>query len=318
MRLDHVFYPPCEPRATGSLALDALHTMHYQECGSASGAPLLILHGGPGGGINPYYRQLADPRHYRVVLFDQRGCGQSTPRAELRENTTGHLVADMERLREHLGLDRWIVLGGSWGSTLALAYAQRHPERVAALVLTGVFLARGADMDWWWYGLRQVFPDAWQAMHDFLPEHERGDLRSAYLRRCLDPDPAVHGPARLSLMTYETEALDVWPNWPRMAWLQDTGQAIVMGGLLPHYDAHDYFLEEGELLRGAGRLGEIPGRIVQGRHDAVCPPCGAFDLHRSWPCSTLQIVAGAGHAWNDHQLGSALVGALDELRELRF
>ncbi len=318
MRLDHPFYPPLEPRLAGDLPLDALHTMHYEECGSPAGAPLLILHGGPGGGINPYYRQLADPRHFRLVLYDQRGCGRSTPLGETRENTTAHLVADIERLRVHLGIARWAVLGGSWGSTLALAYAQTHPERVAALVVTGVFLARKAEIDWWWHGLRHIFPDAWQALHDFLPEDERGDLRASYLRRCLDPDPAVHGPARVALMVYETEALDVWPNWPRLAWLKDTGQAIVMGGLLPFYDAHRHFLEEGQLLRDAARLDGIPGFIVQGRHDAVCPPCSSYDLHLAWRGSTLQIVAGAGHAWNDHQLGMPLVRVLDGLRSLDF
>lgn len=310
-RLDSYLRPPLQPATSQLLPVGDGHQVYLEECGSMDGTPLLIVHGGPGGSINPYYRQLADPTRYRMILFDQRGCGRSTPFGSLHANTTQHLVSDMERIREALGVQRWVVLGGSWGSALAIAYAQAHPGRVRALIVTGVFLADQADIHWWWYGARALYPEVWQRMSDFLPESERGTLRESMLARVLHDDPTIHGPAVQAMLRYEVQTLDVLPNSSRLAGLMDSTNLIAMGRLHAHYEAHRYFLAEGELLAKAERLAAIPGFIINGRFDGITPPRAAFELGRAWPRARLQIVPIAGHGWNDPILSIAITQALD-------
>jgi proline iminopeptidase len=313
MRLDSATFPPIEPYDTDHLAVDNLHTLYVEQCGNPHGQELLILHGGPGGGVRPYHRQLADPARWRMILFDQRGCGKSTPFGSLEKNTTWDLVSDIERLREHLGIRRWAVLGGSWGSTLALAYAQRHPESCRALVVTGIFLARKRDREWWWTGQRAIFPDVYEELLEFLPAEERDDPRSALQRRILSNDPAISEPAARALIKYEGQTLDLLPNWDRVQFIETAPNTVAMGRLYVHYERNDYFLEEGQLERDAHRLRDVPGTIVNGRYDICTPPLYAFDLHRAWPQAELKIVAAGSHVWNDPALSAAVAAALDKL-----
>jgi len=271
------------------------HAMYWQRCGASGGFPFLILHGGPGGSIQPYYRQLIDPRVFQGVLYDQRGCGRSTPRDTLDHNDLPTLINDIERLRQYLGIASWCVLGGSWGSTLALAYAQAYPEVVAGLVVTGVHLAGEVDRQWWWHGARSVYPEVWSELAHFLPERERPRLRESFLRRVLDGAAEESAAAGLALMTYEAQLLDPVPD--------------------PDFIA-SLVADEGQLLRGAPALADIPGSIVNGRLDMCTPSRSAHDLAQAWPRAQLDIVAMAGHRWNDPRLSRAVVKATDRLGKL--
>ena len=317
-RLDSALHPPLPPSRSGVLPVSHGHSIYWEEVGNPSAPPLVVLHGGPGGGINPYYRQLADPKRWRCILFEQRGCGRSTPFGGLEHNTTADLVADLEALRQHLGIRTWTVLGGSWGSTLGLAYAQQHAESCAGLVVSGIFLARNEDIEWWWNGARAIYPELWQALNDFLPEAERGQLRASYLKRILDPDPAVHVPALKSMLTYETQTLDVFPNWGRLGGLMDSPNIVAMGRLYAHYEMNRHFLTEGQLIENARRLHTIPGWIISGRFDACTPPSGAYDLSRAWPQARLRIMPASGHVWNDPILSFAIAEALSDLHPDRL
>jgi len=317
LRLDTALYPPVrEPRVVGRLKLDNTHTMHWEEVGNPAGLPLLVLHGGPGGQIKPYYRRLVDAARFRGIFYDQRGCGQSTPFGELRDNNTQALIADIEALRRHLGVERWIVLGGSWGSALALAYAEEYPSRCAGLVITGVFLARRSDLDWWWNGVRNVYPDVWSGLSKSLPAAERGDIRRAYQRRIMHPEPAIHGPASIAMMTFEAQTLDVWPNMDFIEKLEADPMTIASGRMFIHYDTNEFFLRENQLIEGAARLKAIPGAIISGRFDMCTPPVGAWDLHEAWPEATFEIVPCAGHRWSDELIGRSIVGALARLHDI--
>jgi proline iminopeptidase len=313
MRLDTALHPPLEPDRAGRLPVGDGHEIYWEQAGREGGPPLVILHGGPGGGINPYYRQLFDPSRWRATLFEQRGCGRSTPHGELIANTTSDLVADIEALRRHLGYESWTVLGGSWGSTLALAYAEAHPERCAGLIVTGVFLARQQDTDWWWSGARAVFPELWQALSDALPEAERADLRASYLARILGADEARSETALRAMLKYETQLLDLFPNAARLAGLMASDNLMPMGRLYAHYDQNRYFLSENQLIERAASLSEVPGWIINGRYDACTPPAGAFDLSRAWPRARLRIMPSSAHVWNDPILGYAIGEALRDL-----
>ena len=316
-RLDHSVYPTCEPTDGGMLDLGQGHTMYWQRCGASGGFPFLILHGGPGGSIQPYYRQLIDPTVFHGVLYDQRGCGRSTPRHSLEHNDLPRLVSDIEQLRRHLGITSWCILGGSWGSTLALAYAQAHPEVVAGLVVTGVHLAGEVDRDWWWYGARSVYPEVWIELAHFLPEGERVRLRDSFLRRVLEGTAEESEAAGLALMTYEAHLLDPFPNPDFVASLAANREATVsMARIFCHYDRNNCFLAEGQLLREASALADIPGSIVNGRLDMCTPSRSAYDLAQAWPRARLDIVAMAGHRWNDPNLSRAVVQATDRLGKL--
>ena len=311
---DSVLFPEIDPYQHGRLAVDALHSLYWETCGRATGVPVVYLHGGPGGGCLPFHRRFFDPSFWRIVLFDQRGAGRSTPPAAIERNTTQHLVADMEALRRHLGIERWLVFGGSWGATLALAYAQAHPDRCLGLVLRGVFLARPAELDWFIRGMRNVFPEAWRAFAEFLPEAERSDLLGNYHRRLIDPDPAVHLPAAHAWDRYEGACSTLLPS--REAFLKPDGDtaALAIARIEAHYFVHRAFLGEDELLAGIGRMRHLPGTIVQGRYDIVCPPVTADALARAWPEAEYIVVADAGHSVREPGITRELVAAVRRMQ----
>ena len=317
-RLDSTFYPPVAATHSGRLVVDEIHSLYWEEFGNKQGPPIVILHGGPGGGIRDYYRQLVDPGHYRGILFEQRGCRRSTPVGELELNTTSHLVEDMEKLRNHLQVGKWLVLGGSWGSTLALAYAEAYPRSCAGVVVTGVTLSRSIDAWWWWEGVRFVYPEVWAAFRDFLPPDERDALRENYVRRVLDNDPKVYEPAAIAMMCYEAQTLDVWPDESFVGSIAVDKHTLTMARIFAHYDRNHFFLKEGQLLEKASRLQGIPGFIINGRFDMCTPPHAAYDLHRVWGDAQLKVVPVAGHRWNDPLLGSAVVSATDWFRQIEW
>ena len=304
-------HPPIEPLASGMLSLDSLHSMYWEECGNRQGIPAVFLHGGPGAGISAKHRRFFDPRAYRTILYDQRGAGRSTPLGELRDNTTPHLVADLETLRQHLGIERWLVFGGSWGSTLALAYAQAHPERCLGLVLRGIFLCRPGEIDWFMRGMRTVFPEAWKVFAGHLPQSERNDLLGNFHRRLINPDPAVHMPAARAWSRYEGACSTLLPDPDTAAHFADDIVALGLARIEAHYFMHGAFVPEGGLLAVAAGLQAMPGIIVQGRYDMVCPIITANALHEAWPQAAYLIIPDAGHsAWEAGTL-AALVEATD-------
>ncbi|MCC7536998.1 MAG: prolyl aminopeptidase [Deltaproteobacteria bacterium] len=311
-RATDYLFPAIEPRSQGRLRVSAIHEIHFEEVGDPAGKPAIFLHGGPGGGLDPVYRRFFDPARYRLALFDQRGSGRSTPHACLEENTTWDLVADIERLREHLGIEKWLVFGGSWGSTLALAYAQKHPERVTELVLRGIFLLRKQEIDWFYQrGASAIFADAWERYLAPIPEEERGDLLHAYHRRLTSPDAAVRSEAARAWSIWEgsTSRLHQDPDF-----IEKFGEdkfAEAFARIECHYFVNSGFLREGQLLADVGRIRHIPGVIVQGRYDVVCPMESAWALHRAWPEAELVIVPDAGHSMHEPGIAEALVRATD-------
>ena len=307
-------YPPIEPYRIGMLALDRIHTMYWEQCGNPHGVPVVFLHGGPGAGSAPNHRRFFDPAHYRTVIFDQRGSGRSTPLGELRENTTLHLIADIERLREHLGIERWLVFGGSWGSTLALAYGEAHPERCLGFVLRGIFLCRKSEIDWFLYGLRNLFPEAWRAFAAIVPKNEQRDLLAAYYKRLIDPDPAVHMPAARAWSVYEGSCSTLLPSPDTVAYFASDVVALGLARMEAHYFTNDIFLPENSLLANIGRLAAIPAIIVQGRYDAVCPIISADDLHRAWPQGQYVVVPDAGHSAWEPGICAELVRAMERFK----
>lgn len=313
-RNDYKLFPEIEPYAKGMLRLDALHAMYWEQSGAKDGLPVVFLHGGPGAGSTPNHRRFFDSRHYRVVLFDQRGAGRSTPHAEIRANTTPLLVSDLERLREYLRIERWLVFGGSWGSTLALAYAEAYPARCLGLILRGIFLCRRSEIEWFLYGLRNLFPEAWRAFSEYIPEAERSDLLSAYSRRLNDPDPAVHRPAARRWSIYEGSCSTLLESPETVAYFGRDDVAISLARIEAHYFTHDIFLPENSLLENVGKLHPIPGVIVQGRYDAVCPIVTADDLHLAWPQAKYIVVPDAGHSAWEPGISSALVQATERFR----
>lgn len=319
MNLEDVLYPPIEPLDSGRMKVSDLHELYWERCGNPDGIPVLFLHGGPGAGISPLSRRFFDPERYHAVLFDQRGAGQSTPLGETRENTLPLLIEDIERLREQLGIERWLVFGGSWGSTLSLAYAQAHPERCLGLVLRGIWLVSQGEIDWWLYGIRQFFPLEWEGFAAAVPEAERGDLLAAYGRLLEHPDPAVHAPAARAWSRYEGSCLFLHPN-PAMAdAFTEDRVALGVGRLEAHYFKHQAFLRPNQLLEGVSRIRHLPCFIVHGRYDVVCPVRYAFALHQAWPESELQVIADAGHSSYESGIAAALVDATDRFaRDGRF
>ncbi len=306
-------YPALDPYRTGRLAVDAPHELYFEESGNPDGKPVVFLHGGPGGGTNPKQRQFFDPQRYRIVLFDQRGCGRSTPHASLDANTTWDLVADTERLRVHLGIERWQVFGGSWGSTLALAYAQKHPERVSELVLRGIFLLRKVEIDWFYQqGASAIFPDAWEPYLEHIPAAERGDLVAAYHRRLTSDDPAVRLEAARRWSGWEGATSKLIPDPELVGHMEEDEVALAMARIECHYFVHGgWFEPEDQLLRDVGRIRNIPAVIVQGRYDVVCPIDSAWALHRAWPEADLLISPDAGHSAFEVPNSRALVSATD-------
>ena len=309
-------YPEIEPYDTGMLKVSDLHTLHYEQCGNPDGKPVVFLHGGPGGGINPNYRRFFDPKAYRIVLFDQRGCGKSTPHAELTDNTTWHLVADIERIREHLGIARWQVFGGSWGSTLALAYAQTHPDKVTELVLRGIFMLRRWELEWFYQkGCDALFPDAWESYLAAIPEAERGDMMSAYYRRLTSADAKVRVEAARAWSVWEAATSHLYQDPNHIASSGEDEFALAFARIECHYFVHGGFFEhDDQLLRHVDRIRKIPAVIVQGRYDVVCPMRSAWDLHRAWPEADLRVVADAGHSALEPGIAHELLEATDRFR----
>jgi proline iminopeptidase len=307
-------YPEIEPYSAGTLKLDGVHTMYWEQSGNPEGTPVLFLHGGPGAGASPAHRRFFDPAHYRIVVYDQRGAGRSTPLGELRDNTTPLLVADIERLRAHLGISRWLVFGGSWGSTLALAYGEAHPDRCTGFILRGVFLCRRSEIDWFLYGLRNLFPEPWETFAGAIPEPERGDLLAAYYRRLTHLDPAVHLPAARTWSTYEGMCSTLLPSPETVAYFAGDGVSLGLARIEAHYFSHDIFLPGNSLLANVGRLRHIPCVIVQGRYDAVCPIVSADELRRAWPEAEYVIVNDAGHSAWEPGISAALVRATERFK----
>jgi len=306
-------YPPLEPHRTGRLPVSGGHELHFEESGNPAGKPVVFLHGGPGGGTEPRQRRFFHPERYRIVLFDQRGCGRSTPHAGLEANTTWHLVADIEALREHLGIARWQVFGGSWGSTLALAYAEKHPERVTELVLRGIFLLRRQEIEWFYQrGASALYPDAWETYRDHIPEAERGDLLAAYHRRLTSDDPAVRLAAAKAWSGWEGATSKLIPDAALQSHYEEDAVALAMARIEAHYFVNRGFLAcDDQLLRDAGRIRGIPGVIVQGRYDVVCPAESAWALHRAWPEADFVLTPDSGHSAFEPPNSRALVAATD-------
>ena len=310
-------YPAIEPWQTGMLAVSDLHTLYWEQSGNPIGKPVVFVHGGPGGGTDAWQRRFFDPAKYRIILFDQRGCGKSTPHAELRDNTTWHLVADMEALREHLGIDRWQVFGGSWDSTLALAYAQTHPSRVSELVLRGIFMLRRAELLWFYQeGCSWLFPDAWEDFLAPIPAVERGDLMSAYYRRLTSDDPAVRLAAAQAWSIWEGSTSRLAYDRKLVQHYGDDQFALAFARIECHYFVHGaWFDRDDQLLANAHLIRDIPTVIVQGRYDVVCPAKSAWDLHKALPDSTLHIIGDAGHSAIEPGIVDALVRATDKFAQ---
>ncbi len=307
-------FPSIEPYRTGRLAVDDIHTIYWEECGNPQGVPVLFLHGGPGSGLSPRHRQFFDPAYYRIVLFDQRGAGQSTPLGEVRNNTTPLLVQDIESLRQMLGISQWLVFGGSWGSTLALAYGQAHPEACTGFVLRGIFLCTPREIDWFMHGIAHFFPGVHAEFVKDIPRGERADLLGAYCKRLFSDDAQTSLHAARTWGRYEGSCLHLLPH-PEMA--DEFGSdavALGVGRLEAHYFRHLGFFSPDQLIANVNRIAHLPAVIVQGRYDVICPPQSAWALHRAWPSARLQMVEDAGHSAMEPGISNALVAATERFK----
>jgi proline iminopeptidase len=310
-------YPDLAPHASGWLPEKDGHEIYWEESGNPRGMPVVFLHGGPGAGASAAHRRFFDPGVFRIVIFDQRGAGRSRPLSSLINNSTPHLIADMERLRTQLDIESWALFGGSWGSTLALAYAQAHPRRCTALVLRGVFLCRDSEIDWFLYGLRAIFPEAWQQFAGFIPESERSNLLQAYRRRLDDPDPRIHLPAARRWSAYEGACSTLLPSPSAASHFGEDRVALGLARIEAHYFANRGFLPPGGLLGGVDRIRHLPCTIVQGRYDMVCPIETADALHRTWPEAEYIVVPDAGHSAWEPGICAQLVAAMERLKPAR-
>jgi proline iminopeptidase len=304
-------FPPILPTRQGMLAVDELHTLYWEEVGNPDGIPVLFLHGGPGAGLSPQHRRFFDPHSYRVILFDQRGAGKSTPLGEWRNNTTQLLIEDIERLRTMFGIERWLVFGGSWGSTLALAYGEAHPERCLGFVLRGIFLCTAAEIDWFLHGVQWFYPELYDEFVAPIPEAERGQLLQAYARRLLCDDPKVYWPAARAWSHFEGRRVFLLPQEEEQP--SDTLD-LGVGRLESHYMAHAGFLSDDQLIRNLERIAHLPAVIVQGRYDVICPPLSAYRLHRAWPGARLRMIPDAGHGALETGIARALVAATEQFK----
>jgi proline iminopeptidase len=309
------FFPSIEPYRSGRLKVDSIHDLYWEECGTPEGLPVVFLHGGPGAGASPVHRRFFDPGRYRIIIFDQRGAGRSTPLGETTNNDTPLLVSDIESLRTHLAIDRWFVFGGSWGSTLALAYARAHPEVTRGLFLRGIFLLQPSEIDWFLYGMRAVFPEAWERFAGFLPENERGNLLEAYSRRLNDPDPEIRVAAARTWSVYEGSCSTLLPNPEVMSTSGEERHAVGLARIEAHFFINNLFEPRDELLRGIYIIRHIPSVIVQGRYDLVCPIVTADALHKVWPEAEYIVVPDAGHSALEPGIRSALIDATNRFAD---
>lgn len=309
-----MLYPAIKPYVNHSLKVDDVHTLHVEECGNPDGVPVVFLHGGPGAGCGPTHRQFFDPERYRIVLFDQRGCGRSTPHASLEHNTTGHLLADMEFIRRHLGIEQWVLFGGSWGSTLALVYAQAHPERVLGMILRGIFLCRDQDVQWFYQqGASHVFPDYWQEFVRLIPHRERDDLVRAYYQRLTGEDEFARMAAAKAWSAWEARCSTLFYNQDLVDHFSAPYEALALARIESHYFMNRSFLSEDQIIRDAGKLAGIPATIIHGRYDMVCPVAQAWELHRAWPRAQLQVIPNAGHSAFEPATVDALIKATGQM-----
>jgi len=312
------FYDEIEPYDTGHIRVSDVHELYYEQCGTPNGKPVVFLHGGPGAGLIPDYRRFFDPAAYRVILFEQRGSGRSRPHASLDDNTTWHLVADIEKIREEFGIDQWLVFGGSWGSTLSLAYAVTHPERVRGLVLRGIFLCRPKEIRWFYeegLGASAIYPDNWEEYLTIIPEAERGDLIGAYYRRLTSDDESTRFEAAKAWATWEGSALKLLPDQKVIDDFTEPDKAIAVARIECHYFVNNCFFEtDNYLLEHLERIRHIPAVIVHGRYDVICPVMNAWDLHRAWPEATLNFIPDAGHSVTEPGIADALIRATDSFR----
>ncbi len=304
-------YPPVSPLRSGMLAVDDVHTIYWEEVGNPEGQPVIFLHGGPGAGLSPQHRRFFDPAHYRVILFDQRGAGKSTPLGEWRNNTTDLLVDDIERLRELFGIEQWLVFGGSWGSTLALAYGQAHPQRCTGFVLRGIFLCTQGEIDWFVKGIESFYPELYDDFVALIPLAERGDLVRAYTRRMQSDDPDVYWPAARAWSAFEGRRVFLLPQDEETP---SDALDLGVGRLESHYMDKLGFFSDDQLMQNLHRIAHLPAVIVQGRYDVICPPVSAYRLHQAWPGSVLHMVPDAGHGALEAGIARALVDATDQFR----
>lgn len=309
-------YPAIEPNRTGMLDLGGGHTMYWEESGKRDGVPMVFLHGGPGAGSSAAHRRYFDPKHYRIVVFDQRGAGRSRPAFALENNTTPHLIEDMDLLRRHLGIDRWFLFGGSWGSSLALAYGQAYPDRCRGFVLRGIFLCRQAEIDWFLHGMARIFPEAHRRFIEFLPPAERDDPMTHYHRRLTDPDPDIHLAAGRSWSAYEGACSTLLPSPATVSAFQRDSMALGLARIEAHYFVNDMFVGDDQLIANMDRIRHLPGQIIQGRYDIVCPCSAADELSRAWPNADYTVVPDAGHSAMEPGIRAALLAATDNFRKL--
>lgn len=312
-------YPEIKPYARHELAVDAVHTLYIEECGTEEGIPVLFVHGGPGAGCEKYHRQFFDPTIYRIILFDQRGCGRSTPHASLDNNTTAHLLADMEAIRKHLGIKQWVIFGGSWGATLGLVYAETHPDRTLALILRGIFLCRPEEIGWFYReGANRIFPDYWQDFIAPIPENERHDLLRAHYKRLIGNDEIARMASAKAWALWEGRASNLMQKKAVVDFFGSPRTALSLARIEAHYFVHDSFLEKNQILDNIDSIKDIPGFIVHGRYDIVCPLVSAWELYQAWPASEFFVVPGAGHSATEHGTIAALVNATQRVaRQLK-
>ena len=311
-------FPEISPYANGMLPLDNLHTMYWEQSGKETGLPVLFLHGGPGAGSSPAHRCFFDPAYYRIVIYDQRGAGRSTPLGETHNNTTPHLIDDIEVLRQYLGIAEWLVFGGSWGSTLALAYSETYPARCLGLILRGIFLCRKSEIDWFLYGLKNFFPEAWHTFVSLLPSSERDNILAAYYRRLVHPEYVVHMPAALAWSVYEGSCSTLLASPETVAYFTNDVVAIGLARIEAHYFSHEIFLPKNSLLDNIQKIRSIPAVIIQGRYDAVCPIVSANDLHCVWPEAQYIVIADAGHSAWEPGIQTELIKATERFKNGKF
>ena len=310
-------YSPINPYETGWLVLDNLHKMYWEQSGNPKGVPVVFIHGGPGAGATPVHRRFFDPGVYRIIIYDQRGAGRSEPQGELTDNTTQHLVRDIEALRVHLGIERWIVFGGSWGSTLGIAYGEAYPDRCIGFILRGIFLGLRKELDWFLYGMKTVFPENWNELVAELTEVECGDILSAYYQRLMSNDPAIYLPAARAWSAYEGACSTLIPSPETVSAFSNDALAYALARIEAHYFVNDLFIEEGVLLKNIDKIRDIPAVIIQGRYDMVCPITTANELHEAWPEAEYVIVPDAGHSAMEPGIRAALVRASERFKHRR-